>query len=167
MLRKANVDTWQISKDANGKRLRDAAYVIPPKASESESESDSDPDDNIPLAKMIKIHRQERETSEDEDDIPLMELRKRLNYRELRQNKKEDIKVKDMEYDDEVSSDNSCTLPLSDLSSSEQEMDVNVVHSPQRHAPKIVEQEKPVRRKSKSRKQGDVKQLLRLISDML
>ena len=72
-----------------------------------------------------------------------------------------------MEYDDEVSSDNSCTLPLSDLSSSEQEMDVNVVHSPQRHAPKIVEQEKPVRRKSKSRKQGDVKQLLRLISDML
>ena len=72
-----------------------------------------------------------------------------------------------MEYDDEVSSDNSCTLPLSDLISSEQEMDVNVVHSPQRHAPKIAEQEKPVRRKSKSRKQGDVKQLLRLISDML
>ena len=116
MLRKANVDTWRISKDANGKRLRDAAYVIPPKASESESESDSDPDDNIPLARMIKKHRQEIETSEDEDDIPLMELRKRLNYRELRQNKKEDIKVKDMEYDDEVSSDNSCTLPLSDLS---------------------------------------------------
>ena len=83
-----------------------------------------------------------------------MELRKRLNYRESRQNRKEDIKVKDMEYDDEVSSDNSCTLPLFDLSSSEQEMDVNVVHSPQRHAPKIVEQEKPVRRKSKSRKQG-------------
>ena len=167
MLRKANVDTWQILKDAKGKRLRDAAYVIPPKASESESESDSDPEDNIPLARMIKKHRQERETSEDEDDIPLMELRKRLNYRELRQNKKEDIKVKDMEYDYEVSSDNSCTLPLSDLSSSEQEMDVNVVHSPQRHAPKIVEQEKPVRRKSKSCKQGVVKQLLRLISDML
>ena len=57
-----------------------------------------------------------------------------------------------MEYDDEVSSDNSCTLPLSDLSSSEQEMDVNVVHvySRQRHAPKIVQQEKPVRHKSKS-----------------
>ena len=51
--------------------------------------------------------------------------------------------------------------------SSEQEMYVNVVHSPQRHAPKIVEQEKPVRRKSRSRKQGDEKQLLRFISDML
>ena len=85
MLRKANVDNWQISKNAKSKRLRDAAYVIPPKASESESESDSDPDDNIPLARMIKKHRQERETSEDEDDIPLMELSKRLNYRELRQ----------------------------------------------------------------------------------
>ena len=72
-----------------------------------------------------------------------------------------------MEYDDEVSSDNSRTLPLSDLSSSDQEMDVNVEYSRQRHAPKIVEQEKPVRQKSKSHKQGDMKQLLRLISDIL
>ena len=46
--RKENVDNWQISKDANGKRLRNAAYVIPPEASESESDSVSDPDDNIP-----------------------------------------------------------------------------------------------------------------------
>ena len=46
-------------------------------------------------------------------------------------------------------------------------MDVNVVNSRQRHAPKIVEQEKPVWHKSKSRGQGEVKQLLRLISDML
>ena len=128
MLRKAYIDCWQISKDANGRRLRDAAHVIPPKASESESESDSDPEDNIPLARMIKKHRQERETSENEDDILLMELRKRLNYRELRKNKKEDIKVKDMEYDDEVSSYNLCTLPFSDLSSSEQEMDVNNIY---------------------------------------
>ena len=116
---------------------------------------------------MIKKHRQERKTTEDEDDIPLMELRIMLNYRKLRQNKKEDIKVKKMEYDDEVSSDNSCTLPLSDLSSLEQKMDVNVVHSRQRHAPKIIEQEKPVWCKSKSCRQGDVKQLLRFISDML
>ena len=51
MLRKANMDNWQISKDANGKRLRDAAYVIPPEASESESDSDPDPEDNIPFAR--------------------------------------------------------------------------------------------------------------------
>ena len=42
---------WQISKDANGKRLRDAAYVNPLEASESESDSDSDPEYNIPLAR--------------------------------------------------------------------------------------------------------------------
>ena len=41
-------------------------------------------------------------------------------------------------------------LPVPDLSSSEQEMDVNVVHSRQCHATKIVEQEKPVRPKTKS-----------------
>ena len=68
--------------------MGDAAYVIPPEASESKSDSDSDPEDNIPLARMIKKHKQGRETSEDEDDIPLMELRKRINYRELRQKRK-------------------------------------------------------------------------------
>ena len=37
---------------------------------------------------------------------------------------------------------------------------MNVIYSRQRHAPNIVEEEKPVRRKSKSQNQGDVKQLL-------
>ena len=55
-----------------------------------------------------------------------MELRKRLYYSELRQHRKEDIKAKYMEYDNESSSHNLCTLPLSDPSSSEQEMDLNV-----------------------------------------
>ena len=96
--------TWDVKQQNKQKQ------IIPPEASESESDSVSGPDDNIPLARMIKKHRQERETPEDEDDIPLMELRKRLNYSDLRQNKKENIKVKDMEYDDEVSSDNSCIL---------------------------------------------------------
>ena len=44
---------------------------------------------------------------------------------------------------------------------------MNVMYSRQHHAPKIVEEEKPVRRKIKSQNQGDVKQLLQLISDML
>ena len=34
---------------------------------------------------------------------------------ELRQNKKEDIKVSDMECDDELSSDESCSLPSSEI----------------------------------------------------
>lgn len=40
------------------KDLRDAAYVMPPQAS---SDSDSDPEMNIPLAKLAKRYRRERE----------------------------------------------------------------------------------------------------------
>ena len=63
MLRLAKIDDWQISKDENQKRLRDAAYVLPPEAPDSETESDSDPDMNIPLSKFAKKYRQERETA--------------------------------------------------------------------------------------------------------
>ena len=77
MLRLANVDEWQISKNEESRRLRDAAYAIPPQASDSEPVSDSESEENVPLAKLAKKYRQERESSEDEDDISLMELRKR------------------------------------------------------------------------------------------
>ena len=52
MLRLANIEDWQISKDETDKRLRDAAYVIPPEL--SDSDSDSDPEMNLPLAKLAK-----------------------------------------------------------------------------------------------------------------
>ncbi|MEW8562464.1 MAG: hypothetical protein AB2541_10170 [Candidatus Thiodiazotropha sp.] len=61
--------------------IRDAAYVIPPQASESSSSSDSDPEMNIPLAKLARKFRHERDNSDSEDDIPLMELAKRLKTR--------------------------------------------------------------------------------------
>ena len=48
----ANINDWQISKDANNRRLRDVAYVIPPQPSESETESDSDPKENVSLSKL-------------------------------------------------------------------------------------------------------------------
>ena len=66
----ANIDDWRISKDENGRKLRDAAYVVPPSASESETESDSDSEENLPLAKLVKKYRRERESSSDESDIP-------------------------------------------------------------------------------------------------
>ena len=84
-IRLANIDDWQISKDTNNRSLRDAAYVIPPRPSDSETVSDSDPEENVPLSKLAKKYRQERGTSEDEEDIPLMVLRKRIRYREMRQ----------------------------------------------------------------------------------
>ena len=58
MLRLANVEDWQMSKDENSKRLRDAAYVIPPNAS---SDSDSDSEMSVPFAKLAKKYRRERE----------------------------------------------------------------------------------------------------------
>ena len=166
MLRLAKIDDWQISKDENQKRLRDAAYVLPPQALDSETDSDSDPEMNIPLSKLAKKYRQERETSEDEDDIPLMELRKRLRNRELRQKQNEDIEDKDMECNDEQRSDDSSSLPLVESSSSDSEMDVNEVHS--RHDfPKIETSSTVETRQNKSQKGGEVKQLLSLISNRL
>ena len=53
MLRLANIEDWQISKDETGKRLRGAAYVIPPES--SDSDSDSDTKMNLPLAKLEGI----------------------------------------------------------------------------------------------------------------
>ena len=88
-IRLANNVDWQISKHANNRSLRDAAYVIPPQP-DSETESDSDPEENVPLSKLAKKYRQEMETSEDEADIPLMELRKRLRHREMRQTQNEE-----------------------------------------------------------------------------
>ena len=110
-IRLANIDDWQISKNASNRRLRAAAYVVPPQPSDLETESDSDPEENVPLSKLAKKYRQERETSEDEEDIPLMELRKRVRHKEMRQTQNEETKVKDMECNDELSSDNSSSLP--------------------------------------------------------
>ena len=149
-IRLANIDDWQISKDANNRRLRDAAYVISPQPSDSETESDSDPEENVPLSKLAKKYRQERGSSEDKKDIPLMELRKRLRYRETRQTQNEETKVKDKECNDELSSDNSNSLPLFEYSDSDNEIDVNEVNSPQSFPEKEMQATvKPVKKETK------------------
>lgn len=108
-----HVVEWENSKDEEIRRLGDAAYVIPPKASDSEPASDSESEENVPLAKLAKRYRQETESSE--DDIPLMELRKRLKHRERRQNKNEETEVKEMECDEELSSDESHFFAFSSI----------------------------------------------------
>ena len=96
-----------------------------------------------------------------------MELRKRLKHRKLRQEHNLETEAGEMGINDDILSDNPSSLSSAESSENEQEMDLNLVDSLQRHAPNIVEQEKPVKVKSGSRQQGDVKQLLRLISNML
>ena len=152
-IRLANIDDWQISKGANNRRLWDAAYVMPPQPSDPETESDSDKEENLPLTKLAKKYRQERETSEDEEGIPLMELRKRLRHREMRQTQNEETEVKDMECNNQLSSDNSSSLPLFEYSDSDNEMDVNEVHSPQTFPEKeIQETVKPLKKRQKKSK---------------
>ena len=98
-----------------------------------------------------------------------MELRKRLRHREIRQNQNKEAKAKEMECNDELPSDNSSSLPFVQSSDSEREMDVNEVHlrpsSSQKKAGKSVKSVE--KRRQEPRSQGDVKQLLRLISNML
>ena len=88
----------------------------------------------------------------------------------MRQTQNEEIEVKDMEYNNELSSDNSSSLPLVEYSVSDNGMDVNEVHSPQTFPEKETQETlKPVKKRQKKSqdKGGDVKQLLRLISNML
>ena len=75
------------------------------------------------MSKLVKKYRQERETSEDEEDIPLMELRKRLRHREMRQIQNKETEVKDMKCNDELSSDKSSSLTLVEYSDFDNQMD--------------------------------------------
>ena len=75
-----------------------------------------------------------------------------------------------MNCNDELSSDNSSSLPLFEYRDSNNEIDVNEVLSPQTFPEKeIQETVNPVKKRQKKSqdKGGDVKQLLRLISSML
>ncbi|KAK3108120.1 hypothetical protein FSP39_001638 [Pinctada imbricata] len=78
-LRQAKIDEWKVPRDSEGNILRKTTYVVPPENSDSES----DVDEPTPQDVAIRHRLQEREGSSDEDDIPLMELRRRLRSREV------------------------------------------------------------------------------------
>ena len=109
--------------------------------SDFSTESDDSDDNDIPLNILAKKYCKERENSDSEDGIPLMELSKRLKSR-----------AKETSNDDQSNSDSELSsMQDQKLYSSAEDMDVNEV--------KV----KP----NKSSKTQDVKRLLRLISDML
>lgn len=177
MLRLAKIDDWQVSKDKGVRRLRDAAYVIPPQASDSEITSDSDSELDIPLAKLAKKYRHEREISEDEEDIPLMELAKRIKCKnEVIKSSlsNDDGQIENMDYDDEMPSDiNPYNLIKPESSDSDNTMCVNEAVTSSKisdfdsvRSLKSVEEEQKRKTSSKS-KESNVKELLRLISNML
>ena len=85
-LREATVDDWNtvfIAKP-DGHVLRKSNYVIPP---QSESETDesvcSSDEENEPLARIAERYRKERKDPDKEENIPPMELAKRLHNSEM------------------------------------------------------------------------------------
>ena len=80
-IRLANIDVWPIPTSGSEKRIRKAAYAVPPTDSSSDSSNESSEEEKS-RDTVIKHYRNERSESEDEDDIPLLKLSKRIRNQE-------------------------------------------------------------------------------------
>ena len=112
-MRHAKIDEWKVPRDTEGRLLRRTTYVIPP-----EEESSSE-EETTPLQKIVRHKQQERDGSSDEDDIPTMELRRRLRSRDMRQKElfNEDDTPKDNLVNDDPKTESetpSCSRDYSD-----------------------------------------------------
>ncbi|KAK7501761.1 hypothetical protein BaRGS_00007192, partial [Batillaria attramentaria] len=82
---KVPIGDWNIPvMPATGKPVRKAQLAVPPGESSSDESENESERDLTPTERMTRFHRHERDGSSDEDDIPLMELQKRLRAREQR-----------------------------------------------------------------------------------
>ena len=72
MLRAADIDDWMIPTSTGGRPLRKTVYAIPPEDSSDEESIDTDQEG--PYEKYAKKYQKERDDSDEEDNIPLMEL---------------------------------------------------------------------------------------------
>ena len=96
MLRDANLDEWDIPTIHDGRPMRKTAYAIPPEQSSDEHDSDSEQEG--PYEKLVKKYQKEREDSDDEDNISLMELSKRLKVdKTMEQQQNEDSRADESE----------------------------------------------------------------------
>jgi hypothetical protein len=133
-IRHADIE-WQVPTEADKRLLRKSNYVVPP---DSDSTSESE-DEQAGLEKAIHFKRLEREASSDEDEIPLMELRRRLQMRDkhaqdiqsqVEKNETDDETQLKMEFSDKSGSDEADT-EVSDFQaddrSGEVDMEVNEV----------------------------------------
>ena len=68
---------WEIPKQAHKPNLRIATMAVPVET-DSDIKCSSESDDDTPLAQIAKRYRRENETSDEEDNIPLMEMGKCL-----------------------------------------------------------------------------------------
>ncbi|CAC5398014.1 unnamed protein product [Mytilus coruscus] len=105
-LKPAPVETWDIPKSNENKKLRKSRFVVPPESSESEMEVDPQENETVENRtsfrnRLIRKNKHERDTSSDEDEIPLMELKKRINIRNKSLNNKE-VFSSETDEDDEI-----------------------------------------------------------------
>ena len=98
MLRAANIDEWVIPTSTDGRPLRKTAYVIPPEDSSDEESSDTDQEG--PYEKLTKKYQKERDDSDEEDNIPLMELAKRLKARDAMKQEENEESNRDSSVDE-------------------------------------------------------------------
>ena len=81
-LKLAKVDDWEIPKTSEGRPIRKAMYVVPPPDTDKSSSDSSESESVNPQRKLAAKYHSEREDSDDEEDIPLMELAKCFKARE-------------------------------------------------------------------------------------
>ena len=84
-IRLAHIDEWPLPEADTERPVRRTAFVVPPTDSSSDSNDESSGEES-PTDKIAKRNRGERTESEDEDDIPLMELSKRIKKQKIREN---------------------------------------------------------------------------------
>lgn len=112
-LRLASLEEWEIPTENRGRPLRKSVYVEPPGQSGDESSSESSDSELPPLNRAVRKKRVEREDWSSEDDIPLMELKKRLRGRKLLGNKKKGHSISVNEESSDNSTDVNSEVELS------------------------------------------------------
>ena len=82
----AKIHDWEIPLTATVKPRRKANFVVAPESDDSEeTEGSSESEPENPIDKVVPKYRRERDDSDEDDDIPPMELRKRIRNRERRE----------------------------------------------------------------------------------
>ncbi|VDI78045.1 Hypothetical predicted protein [Mytilus galloprovincialis] len=98
-IRLAKLD-WEIPNNNQGRALRKAAYVVPIESQSEDSSDDESIDSDTPLNQIAKRYKKERENSDYEDDIPLMELSKKLRGKKIFS--EQDSQIENDDNDDQV-----------------------------------------------------------------
>ena len=120
--------------------------------------SESQENEDIDSEKVLEVNDNLYEMHIiDSSNISLMELRKRVRHRNMRQNQNKETEVKDMEVNDEVCSNNSIPLSSEMSDNSGNEMEVDEVRE-------TVRSVKMRHLESHQSHRRDVKQLFRFLS---